>query len=329
MIFVLLTIQTTATAGSVYVWGSNIGYNSAACASSSTTGYWPPGPACPKSKSTTVAFSLAPKPDVSTTGTGCPVGNGAVGYFVNGAAIFGFSDTQSYSNQNIWHNIAQEFEVYDMDVCNGHASPNFQYHHHAHSPCLAARLNDVGSSHSPIYGWMNDGYPIYGPYNGPQVYASPCWKKRDYSSATTGCTGGQRTCQLSSQVDITKGTKTVTSGPNVGSTITTLSSNTISTNSGIYAEDYYYDASCYAQGGANLDSHNGHSHGNLGYHYHLTIDSITQKPVFPYIVGPTLYGCTGCAGGSAVCGTSTGVAMSSATCLNAKPPTRAPSSSPV
>ena len=36
------TGKTTAKAGTVYSFGSNIGYSSTAC----TLGYWPPGPDC-------------------------------------------------------------------------------------------------------------------------------------------------------------------------------------------------------------------------------------------------------------------------------------------
>jgi hypothetical protein len=185
-------------------------------------------------------------------------------------------------------------------------------------------------SHSPIYGWMNDGFPVYGPYNGNGVLASPCWKKRDYSSTTTGCIGGQRTCQLNNQYDIRQGFKTVTSGPNIGATVISLSGNSITVNSGVYVEDYYYNASCYAVGGANLDYHNGHDHDGLGYHYHVTIDS-TKKPIFPYIVGPKMYGCVGCLGGSAVCGLSAGTSASSAQCMQGASlaPSKVPTSIPM
>ena len=211
----------------------------------------------------------------------------------------------------------------------GHAADGV-YHHHTYPSCLAARLNDQGMSHSPIYGWMNDGFPVYGPYNGNGVLASPCWKKRDYSSTTTGCIGGQRTCQLNNQYDIRQGFKTVTLGPNIGATVISLSCNSITVNSGVYVEDYYYNASCYAVGGANLDYHNGHDHDGLGYHYHVTIDS-TKKPIFPYIVGPKMYGCVGCLGGSAVCGLSAGTSASSAQCMQGASlaPSKVPTSIPM
>ena len=195
------------------------------------------------------------------------------------------------------------------------------FHHHSYTSCLGEIMTeDDGSGHSPIYGWMNDGFPVYGPYNGNKVLAQSCWSKRDYSkSSVTGCSDGQRSCQLVNQYDKSKGTKTVKAGPDVDGTTSTRSGNTISAASGIYYEDFYYESTCYAKGGAYLDQHNGHDHDGLGYHYHTTIDS-SAKPVFPYIIGPTLYGCVGCTSGAPKCGTSAGIDPSSSSCLKATAP---------
>mmetsp|Transcript_22895 Transcript_22895/g.38187 ORF Transcript_22895/g.38187 Transcript_22895/m.38187 type:complete len:138 (+) Transcript_22895:992-1405(+) len=41
-----------------------------------------------------------------------------------------------------------------------------------------------------------------------------------------------------------------------------------------------------------LDAYNGHSHGDYGYHYHVTLESDVQKiAAFPYFVGPKFRGC--------------------------------------
>jgi hypothetical protein len=58
-------------------------------------------------------------------------------------------------------------------VCNGHAA-NGQYHHHHYPVCLAERLGDYGLDHSAIWGWMLDGYPIYGPYQDAKQLAVSC-----------------------------------------------------------------------------------------------------------------------------------------------------------
>lgn len=39
-----------------------------------------------------------------------------------------------------------------------------------------------------------------------------------------------------------------------------------------------------------LDEYNGHEHGDLGYHYHVTIDA-DGAGVFPYLSGPKYRGC--------------------------------------
>jgi hypothetical protein len=213
--------------------------------------------------------------------------------------------------------LAPKYELYDLDVCNGHAALG-EYHHH-HSPiCLARRLNDTGSGHSPVYGWINDGYPIYGPYQAKDTIAQSCWFARNYSSKSpTGCSNSKRCCTLNNPEDYTQGTTTVTCGPSLTGTTTTQSSNTISAASGIFIEDYYYNSSCGSLGGVYLDKHNGHSHGSYGYHYHVTITSKESwGPVFPFFVGPKLYGCQqsgacctsqlalGCSNTGSVCGTS-------------------------
>lgn len=162
--------------------------------------------------------------------------------------------------------------------------------------------------------------------------AKSCWKKRDYSSTSaTGCSDGTRSCLLVNNLDPTQGVTAATySGPNTTTTVQTQSSNTVSSASGIYFEDYYYDSSCGTQGGEYLNEYNGHDHDNLGFHYHTTLDT-SKRPVFPYIVGPKFYGCVrggtcsttlsvgqGSSGTSvsSACGTSSAVALASQQCTS-------------
>eukprot|EP01041_Mallomonas_annulata_P004291 gene4291-8530_t len=154
---------TTAVAGKSYVWGADIGYK--ITGSGCSLKYWPPGPVCPISTSTTFYSTISPAPETGSTGCSLP-SLGKAGYMVNGAAIFGFRDGFSYNNGGTWTNLAPEMEQYDMDVCNGHAAMG-TYHHHHYPKCLGEKLGDTGSlSHSLIWGWALDGYPIYGPYQG-------------------------------------------------------------------------------------------------------------------------------------------------------------------
>mmetsp|Transcript_22895 Transcript_22895/g.38185 ORF Transcript_22895/g.38185 Transcript_22895/m.38185 type:complete len:349 (+) Transcript_22895:82-1128(+) len=247
------TGKTTAEAGEYYVWGDDIGYNGC-------DGYWPPGPECPESASIGVTFNLNPADEDTDNGDGCYIGLGAAGYFVNGASIYGLSDGLTYNNKGYFQNVAATFEEYDLDVCNGHAA-NSDYHHHHYPVCLQAALGDdmdsraaaiasavgdngngnsVGAGHSPIYGWLFDSYPIYGPYNdAANTLATPCWQKRDYSpSSATGCSDDQRSCVLVDPYDYTKGTETLASadlyGPDLDAEITTQSGNAITASAGIY-----------------------------------------------------------------------------------------------
>lgn len=328
------TGSTTAVAGTTYSFGTNIGYKTTSCAK----GYWPPGPSCPSATTATNSWDLTPAPETNSNGCYFPY-LGKIGSWVNGVAIYGTSDGISYNSQSVWYNLAPEFEVYDLDICHGHAA-NGQYHHHHYPICLGERLGEDGSTHSKIWGWMLDGYPIYGPYQSANTLAVSCWQKRDYSSTSaTGCSDSKRSCQLNNQYDYTLGTKSVTSGPSLTGTVSTQSGNTISAASGIYFEDYFYNSSCSARGDKYLDSHAGHSHEPMGYHYHVTITS-TGTATFPYVAGPKYYGCRSqcCSSrtsntctGTSTCGTADGTtsySCSSPTISSTSSPTKSPTLSP-
>lgn len=180
-------------------------------------------------------------------------------------SIYGPSDAASYNSENVWYNSALEFEVYDVDICVGHAA-NGDYHHHNNPTCIQERLSDNGSEHSPIYGWMLDGFPIYGPYQAASTLAESCWLARNYSATSaTGCgTDNARTCVLNDPYDYTQGTMTVSAGPSTTASVTSQSGNTIYTVSGVYLQDFYYSSACTTSGGVNaLDENSGHSHGDL------------------------------------------------------------------
>jgi hypothetical protein len=142
--------HTTATASHAYEFGDDLGYVNPNC----KAGYWPPGPSCPKYFERRSSFTLNPTENLLQKSM---IGLGPIGLFVNGIAIYGFKDSFSYKHMGTWDNIATEMERYDMDICDGHSDPSGTYHHHHFSSCLAKRLNDKGATHSPIYGWLNDG----------------------------------------------------------------------------------------------------------------------------------------------------------------------------
>ena len=78
---------------------------------------------------------------------------GAIGYTTNGVAIFNALDA---ANRD-----AAVYEV--LDQCWGHPERNGKYHVHTMSTCA-----DAGSAtaNSPVWGFMLDGFPITGPWEG-------------------------------------------------------------------------------------------------------------------------------------------------------------------
>jgi len=279
---------TSASVGDVIDFGEDLNYK---VPPGCNLGYWPPGPACPSDQSNVENIPI--KPQVS--GDTCNTAINTMGYMLNGTAVFNWSDGASYNSQNVWSNIAPKFEFYDVDMCLGHAQQQGNYHHHMFSQCLMDLLGDDGSGHSPLHGYGADGYPIYGPYHASNVLAKSAWVVRDYDDAgsASGCgVSGVRSCQLVNQYDLSEGTTMVAVGPSTSDTETSMSGNDFVTTSGHYFEDYYYDSDLTAMGSEYLDEHNGHSHGNYGYHYHTTVveESGNLVAAFPFNFGPTFYG---------------------------------------
>ena len=90
----------------------------------------------------------------------------------------------------VWYNGVAFYNPYDggsteapgnicMDPYNGHPSPDGSYHYHQYSPVPG----DDGTKHSPIVGYAYDGYPVYGPWDGPGVLAAVS------SNPLDGCNG--------------------------------------------------------------------------------------------------------------------------------------------
>ncbi|MEM9396314.1 MAG: YHYH protein [Pseudomonadota bacterium] len=297
---------TTLAMNEVAVFGEDIGYasqNSGNCSDTGGGGYWPPGPVCPVGLEREEFFTESPSP----TDDDCESGLGTIGLMVNGTAIFNWGDGMSFGN-NVWFNLAPIAEQFDVDICGGHAA-NGEYHHHFYTSCLAELVGDHGNSHSPIYGYAADGYPVYGPWEADGVLAVSGWDTRDYGadSSEGGCgTPGERTCVLVDAYDRSAGVDgNVTQGPDVGETVTTLSGNELAATDGYYLEDYFFAGR--SASGAQLDEHNGHENGDgRGYHYHITLvmdGNGDLQPSFPFTIGPRFYGelpdnaMTACGGG--------------------------------
>ena len=283
-----VTGQTTASAGDTVDFGADIGFDSLSsettCPDGEGYGWWPRGPACPDATPRTLYFPVAPSP--AAAGEECETGLAITGIWANGVSIYNWGDGFTYDSAGEWRNTAGAQEIFDLDICSGHAAGG-DYHHHNYSRCLADALGDDGSGHSPIYGWAGDGYPIYGPWHDDGVAAESCWIPRDYDDASDpyGCGGdGERSCVMVDPYDPSRGTMEISShGPTTDETVTSLSGNEFPGTDALYYEDHYYDDACASEGGRFLDEHNGHDHDGLGYHYHVTA-------TFPFTMGPTLYG---------------------------------------
>ena len=133
-------IGPSVVAGDVVSFGDDVGYYSPetfdprGLMSGCSLGYWPQGPPCPGGQTSSnlnvyqrsLSFPLVPAPEANRgggTGDGCYLGTGAVGLWVNGAEIYGWSDGYTYNNLAVWHRVGPVDEIFDMDICFGHAAP--------------------------------------------------------------------------------------------------------------------------------------------------------------------------------------------------------------
>ncbi|GBG31932.1 Hypothetical Protein FCC1311_081572 [Hondaea fermentalgiana] len=255
----------SVSVGDLVEWGGDVGYTGKQGCAAGSSGYWPTGPSCPSDQNLTAYIPMQP----TFTESVCyqPLGN--IGLFSNGVAVYGLLDGTSYNSEGTWNSLAPKFEIYDVDINGGHAQTSGQYHIHATTNMMPALKGENNSdAKSSVWGFAADGFPILGPYISDGVKAQSCWKARNYyNDSLGGCgTEGERSCLLVDIFDLSQGTApTSLVGPNVQDNVTTQSGNTISGESGIYLEDFYYDAACTAQGDEYLDEHNGRMDDELGY----------------------------------------------------------------
>ena len=125
---------------------------------------------------------------------------GAIGYTADGVQMFDIRDALSWTGSSegtgtgYWTRDAYINEGYGFDPYQAHAAPGGGYHYHANPQGLRYVLGDhvnynpatklysestnAVTKHSPILGWLRDGYPLYGPYG--------------YSSASNSASGIRR-----------------------------------------------------------------------------------------------------------------------------------------
>ncbi|MEI7807418.1 MAG: YHYH protein [Verrucomicrobiota bacterium] len=134
-----------------------------------------------------VLYKIPRNPTVSASKTQNK--GGSIGYFVDGVTMFNSWDAQYWNgsaevsgmgNSGYWNRDAYVNEGATFDPANAHQPGSGQYHYHANPPALRYFLGDhvnfnptnkaytesasTPTKHSPIIGWVADGYPIYGPY---------------------------------------------------------------------------------------------------------------------------------------------------------------------
>jgi hypothetical protein len=222
-----------------------------------------------------------PRNPIAGSGTESAPDVSGVGVLVNGIPMFGLSDGTSYhpglgSNENngagVWVGDAYWSEGFTLDTAfAAHPQGAGAYHSHA----TPFRLyEDPDNAHSPIIGFANDGFPVYGPFG----YSSA----NDNTSGITRMVSGYELRNITNRSTLPGGGASMPAGP----TITTGGNFDL----GTYIQDYEYVGG----GSSTLDEHNGRlcvtpEYPSGTYAYFVTVDAV-GTPQFPYYIGTTYYG---------------------------------------
>jgi hypothetical protein len=248
-------------------------------------------------------------------------GGGAIGYMVDGTQMFDIRDALSWAGSSegmgtgYWTRDAYVNEGYGFDYNFGHAAPGGGYHYHANPMGLRYRLGDhmdfdpatkvysestnAVTKHSPILGWVGDGYPVYGPY-GYSISNNPASGIRRMQSGFVLRNGQNGTANLQSvgRTNIPPWAQRIYKTNNV-----TGPSNFTTYPLGRYLEDHDWKGDLinpatglrYVLGvDYDLDEYNGRwcvtpEFPNGTYAYFVTITA-NGVPDFPYYLGRAYYG---------------------------------------
>lgn len=312
--------QISHSAEWVYVRSTGLGYHVMGpwYGNAARTQNFPNFPA-----NTNLLVRLPRNPVVPTTKTLTSLG--AIGMGVDGVVFFDNRDAFSYANaagadaqpngglrgDGIWNRDAYVNESVTFDPAFAHQA-GAQYHYHANMPALRHLVGDnvdydaaarryveratPPATHSPILGFMADGFPVYGPYG----YSNPNdpnsgirrlvsgYVMRDGANGTTDLAATGRT-SLPAWAQRAQNRTTLTaaqSGPSVNATYIL----------GRYIEDYDYLGDLGRTQGVDfdLDQHNGRygvtpEFPGGTYAYFVTI-AADGTPTFPYMIGRQFYG---------------------------------------
>lgn len=270
-------------------------------------------------------YRIPRSPSVPTTKT--INGGGEIGIGVDGVELFnswdgyywnGTTNVQTGNDGGYWNRDAYVIEGVSFDPANAHQQQDGTYHYHADPLGLRYLLGDhvdynpltktysedtnAPTQHSPILGWMADGFPLYGPYG--------------YSNPTNPASGIRRMISGYVPRNGLNGTDNLSTNGAPRSTIPAWAQRifgvsadqpgpTVSSNYpfGSYMEDNDYlddltnpaTGSNYQQGvDFDLDEYNGRwcvtpEFPSGTYAYFVAINS-NGTPAFPYDVGRGYYG---------------------------------------
>ena len=153
---------------------------------SHTMGNWSAGfPNLPANQK--VLYRIPRTNSITIPSTKTQTGLGAIGYFVDGVAMFDSRDgyvwtgsAESGSGTGYWNRDAYVNEGATFDPALAHQENTGTYHYHANPIALRYLMGDhvtynssaktwsestnAVTKHSPLLGWVRDGYPVYGPY---------------------------------------------------------------------------------------------------------------------------------------------------------------------
>ncbi len=244
-------------------------------------------------------------------------GLGSIGYFVDGVAMFDSRDgfvwtgTGEVGGNGVgyWNREAYVNEGATFDPAYAHQEGSGTYHYHANPIALRHLIGDhvdynsttrtyaesttAITQHSPILGWVRDGYPIYGPYGYSRVTSAASGVRRMLSGfqlrngerGTDNLTTSGRT-SIPAWAVRQYGVSASQSGPSVSTTYPL----------GRYMEDNAFLGDCGGKQGTDydLDEYNGRfcvtpEFPNGIYAYFVSI-AADGKPVYPYNIGRAFYG---------------------------------------
>jgi hypothetical protein len=275
-------------------------------------------------KNTKTTYRVPRNPTVP--GTKTLIGGGTIAYSVDGTSIFdardalawnGSTETMAANNTGgLWWRDAWVNEGITFDPVQAHQPQDGTYHYHANPLGTRYLLGDhvnfnpvtkiytestnVVTKHSPILGWVPDGFPVYGPYG--------------YSSASNSASGIRRMLTGYALRDGSNGTDNLTTAGRTSVPAWALRAYNVSSGIagpavsgtyplGRYTEDYAYlgdltnsaTSQTYKQGtNFDLDEYNGRwcvtpEFPNGTYAYFTTIKA-DGSVVYPYIIGRCYYG---------------------------------------